>query len=69
MADLKQTNWADDEDFDSDEGEGDFGLEEAQRQNKKKLQQEKVSSMATPQLCCSITNYFCISAFTNPFWL
>ena len=27
MADTKQTNWADDEDYDSEEGEEGFGLD------------------------------------------
>jgi len=40
MADQKPTNWADDEDYDSEEGEDAFGLDAAQSLAKEKEQTE-----------------------------
>jgi len=44
--DFKTTNWADDEDFDSDEADDAFGLEAAQREAKQlKKARNEVSSL------------------------
>jgi hypothetical protein len=38
MADLKQTNWADDDDLDSDEAQDEFGLDAAKAEANQRLQ-------------------------------
>ena len=46
MADKKHTNWADDDDLDSDEADDEFGLDAATSQANTKAPKEKVSNIA-----------------------
>ena len=38
MADIKQTNWADDDDLDSDEAQDEFGLDAAKAEAEERQQ-------------------------------
>lgn len=46
MADLKQNNWADDDDYDSEEGQDEFGLDAAKSEPKQQSPEPKVSSFS-----------------------
>jgi len=47
MAEVNKTNWADDDDYDSEEGQNEFGLEAAEREIND--QPKKVSPLSKPQ--------------------
>jgi len=47
MAELKETNWADDDSYDSDEADGEFGLDAINSASKQRSPDSKVSSFVS----------------------
>jgi hypothetical protein len=57
MAEIHQTNWADDDDYDSEEAQDEFGLDAAKAQAEHASHEPKVSLFAIGLL--NSTMYFC----------